>query len=187
MNKEETVKQLAELKKLLNKLIEKTERELEFLKACMILIDEELAKKSFIRAEELLAEEIKEKQKPVEEGWTELATITYRIGKREIALAKILYRGTDLRIVPLLKFSISTPPFETFFIKRVLDKMKERDQEKVMRRIIPANKALTYEIALDGDIIKEIIVKNVIEEDRVTSIKNAAKWTFTRMYERYLR
>jgi len=188
--KEDDVKKLAEIRKMLIQLIERTERELELLRACMMIVDEELAKTSFTTAEKLLVKEkAKETIVPLveREPWRELSTVTYRIGKQEVKLVKIYYRGNDLRIVPLIRFNVSTPPFESFLVNRVLEGMKKRDEEKIANRQLPIDKKIDYEIKLDGDIIKEIIIKNVIEEERVTSIKNAVKWTFTRMYEKYLR
>jgi hypothetical protein len=39
-------------------------------------------------------------------------------------------------------------------------------------------------IKKDGDYISEIIINNVISEDRKIRIRNASKWTFTRVYEK---
>jgi len=32
--------------------------------------------------------------------------------------------------------------------------------------------------------IKEIIIKNILSDERMMSIRNAVRWTFSRMYEK---
>ena len=179
---EKELKQLAEAKKILTSLIEKLESELELLRACVSIVDEALIKKSFTTAEKLIErEEVKEEV--VEPEWRELPPITYRVGKSEVTLAKVYARERELRIIPKIKFSINTPPFESFLIKRVLEKMRQKDEELAL----PPNKMINYEVKLEGDAIKELVIRNIIGEDRFVSIRNAAKWTFARMYEKLLR
>jgi len=180
--KEEELKQLAEAKKTLTSLIKKLEKELELLQACISIVDQALIKRSFTTAEKLIERE-KPKKEIVELEWKELPPIAYRIGRSEVTLARVYEKDKDLRIVPKIKFNINTPPFESFLIKRVLEKMKEKDAELAL----PPDKAIDFEVKLDGDIIKELIIKNIMDEDRKVSIRNAAKWTFARMYEKLLR
>jgi hypothetical protein len=54
----------------------------------------------------------------------------------------------------------------------------------VDRGEIKPEEALDYMIKKDGDYISEIIINNVISEDRKIRIRNASKWTFTRVYEK---
>jgi uncharacterized membrane protein YcaP (DUF421 family) len=62
--------------------------------------------------------------------------------------------------------------------------MKKKDNEAIQKREIMPNEALSYSVITDGNIIREIIIKNYGNERRLREIKTSSRWTFEKMYEK---
>jgi hypothetical protein len=80
-------------------------------------------------------------------------------------------------------FNVKTPPFQQFLIERVLSKMQEKDQEAVAKKELPQDKALAYELILDGDTLKEIQIRN-LTADRLRELRSSTHWTLEKMHEK---
>ncbi|MEM3443085.1 MAG: hypothetical protein QXM86_04430, partial [Candidatus Bathyarchaeia archaeon] len=66
---------------------------------------------------------------------------------------------------------------------RVLAKMQEKDSELAKTGHLEPEKIFSYTILTDGDVLREIIVKNV-GEDRLRELKSSIRWTLEKMYEK---
>jgi hypothetical protein len=180
----EEIERLAEAKRILTRRLEELEAEIKLLRDCIKIIDEELVKRSFISADKLI-----EKGEAIEgRGGREVeyAKITYKDKEGEKRIATIYFEETKkvMRIKVEEKIPSNVPLLQNFLISGVLEKMKAEDEERVDRGEIKPEEALNYMIKKDGDYISEIIINNVISEDRKIRIRNASKWTFTRIYEK---
>jgi hypothetical protein len=180
----EEIERLAEAKRILTRRLEELEAEIKLLRDCIKIIDEELVKRSFISADKLI-----EKVEAIEgRGGREVeyAKITYKDKEGEKRIATIYFEETKkvMRIKVEEKIPSNVPLLQNFLISGVLEKMKAEDEERVDRGEIKPEEALNYMIKKDGDYISEIIINNVISEDRKIRIRNASKWTFTRIYEK---
>ncbi|MCR6668572.1 MAG: hypothetical protein NDF51_01040 [archaeon YNP-WB-040] len=180
----EEIERLAEAKRILTRRLEELEAEIKLLRDCIKIIDEELVKRSFISADKLI-----EKMEAIEGGGkkeVEYAKITYKDKEGEKRIATIYFEETKkvMRIKVEEKIPSNVPLLQNFLISGVLEKMKTEDEERVDRGEIKPEEALNYMIKKDGDYISEIIINNVISEDRKIRIRNASKWTFTRVYEK---
>jgi len=80
-------------------------------------------------------------------------------------------------------FSVNTPPFSNFLVERVLTKMQEKDKELVRLGQLATDKMFSYTIVREGDLIREIIIKN-IDDERLKELKSSIRWTFEKMYEK---
>ena len=100
-------------------------------------------------------------------------------------MAELVSEKDGLHIVfPADKtFDINTPPFTSFFVERVLAKMHEKDKEDVNTGKLDPDKVLAFDIKQDGNIMKEILIKN-IRSSRVREIKSSIRWTLEKMFER---
>jgi len=99
-----------------------------------------------------------------------------------------LYVGEDLMRVVLAEdksFDVNTPPFTSFLVERVLAKMQEKDREVASTGEITPDKILSYNITRDGDLIREITIRNVRSE-RSRELKSAIRWTLEKMYEKMM-
>ena len=83
-----------------------------------------------------------------------------------------------------LIFNASIPPFQSFFIDRVLENMKTTDEERVTRGESSPNDALDYEVVLDGDRIVRISIRNYGGERRLREIHSSLRWAFDKMYDK---
>ncbi len=106
--------------------------------------------------------------------------------KDNFLLATVKVSTSSVEIIPekSLSFDINTPPFKTFFIKRILDGMVNQDKEQLRKKQIGDDEILTYQIDEADGIIKKIIINNYREKERLTDIFNTSAWVFTRMLEK---
>jgi hypothetical protein len=100
-------------------------------------------------------------------------------------LAIIYIKKDSLHVLPdeSKKFSFSTPPFQVFLVERVLAKMQDKDNDLVRTGKLKADKIFAYDIVTEGDLIREIVLRNV-DEDRLKELKSSIRWTLEKMYEK---
>lgn len=83
-----------------------------------------------------------------------------------------------------LIFNASIPPFQSFFIDRVLENMKTTDEERVARGESSPDDALNYEVVLEGERIVMISIRNYGGERRLREIHSSLRWAFDKMYDK---
>jgi hypothetical protein len=182
----EKIKKIAKLRAILEKRVKEMEIELDGLKTMLSLIDTTLLKESFKRPE--INKTVKPSQsqhplkpvpsKPQKKG-IPLKTITGDL------LAQIFTEkeGTTITFAEDKNFDINTPPFITFFLERVLAKMLEKDKEDASNGKLNPENIISYEMKQDGNILREIIIKN-LRQERIRELKSSIRWTLEKMYER---
>jgi len=182
----EKIKKIAKLRALLEKRVEDMETELDGLKTLLGLIDTTLLNEGFKRAEISKPVQTPPKQeapqpspiKPQKRG-IPLKTVTGDL------LAQ-LHIKKDVMQVTLAEdknFDINTPPFKSFFVERVLVKMQEKDKEDASKGKLDPEKTVSYNIKQDGNILKEITIRN-LRPERSRELKSSIRWTLEKMYER---
>lgn len=206
------VKNLAELKRELEERIQKTEKELQYLKTSLKLVDEALASTSFKPASKLIEkpmpehapsyEEVKprveqkapepfiQKAPPVPPPMAVQSEQSFPIKSKLGDDLATMYVGQSMvRIVPRpdLGFSPKTPPFQSFFVDRVLGEMRRKDEMAVDSGAKDPSLIIDHEVRLEGDSIKEIIIRNIDEEARLREIRSSIRWTLERMLEKFKR
>lgn len=181
----ENVKKMAKLRATLEKRVEAMETELDELKTLLSLIDSNLIKEGFKRAEISQPPKTSASQvtpKPVatkQQKGIPLKTITGDL------LAQIYTDKDAMRIVleDDKSFDITIPPFTSFFLERILAKMQEKDRKDVEKGKITPERILSYSIKQDGNTIKEIVINN-LRPERFREIKSSIRWTLEKMYEK---
>lgn len=100
-------------------------------------------------------------------------------------LALIYFDKQAMHVMPdeSKNFSVNTPPFGIFLVEKVFAKMQEKDNELVRLGQLKPEKMFSYTIIREGDLIKEITIKNV-DEERLKELKSSIRWTFAKMYEK---
>jgi len=182
----EKIKKIAKLRVLLEKRVEDMETELDGLKTLLSLIDTTLLKEGFKRAEIY-----KPVQTPPKQETPQPSPIIKQ--KKGIPLKTVtgdllaqLYIEKDFMQITLAEdknFDINTPPFKSFFVERVLVKMQEKDREDASKGKIDPEKTVSYNIKRDGNILKEITIRN-LRPKRSRELKSSIRWTLEKMYER---
>jgi hypothetical protein len=83
-----------------------------------------------------------------------------------------------------LYFTVSIPPFQSFFLERVLGNMKATDEAKVAGGEALPDKVLSFEVVTDGERIIGITIRNYGGERRLREIQSSLRWAFDKMYEK---
>lgn len=187
---EEEIKNAAETEHWINKRIFEMEEEISRLKGVLLMLDLILKKTSFQKAADLLPTK-KEKKIDVSHikstsssEFTEIRPLTS--SKNDLLLANMYISESSVAIVPVsdIVFKISTPPFNSFLVNRILEGMKSKDLESVSNGNLNEIEVLKYSIEDDNEVIKKIIISNYRDQSRLVELMNTFTWTFTRMLEK---
>lgn len=193
----ERMKALVALKQHLEKRIEELDAENKELKTSLEAVNSILLEKGFKRVSIKEAEQpTKETAQPTEEALArEEKTAGYSGGEPENVIPLKTMNDESLAIIYIEKdsihvlpdeskhFSVNTPPFGNFLVERVLAKMQEKDNELVRMKQLTPDKMFAYNIIREGDLIREIVIKNV-DEERFKELKSSIRWTLEKMYEK---
>lgn len=181
----EKIKKIAKLRSLLERRVETMEEELDGLKTTLELIDATLLKEGFKRAEISKPIQIPAKQEAPQSLVTKLNKSVLLKTVTGDLLAK-LYVGKDSMQVILAEeknFDINTPPFTSFLVERVLEKMQDKDKKAANKGELAPDDILSYDIKREGNIVREIDIRN-LEPGRSRELKSSIRWTLEKMYER---
>jgi hypothetical protein len=192
----EKLKTLVNFKKKLEKKIEELDSEMKDLAATLDVVNSVLLEKGFKRGDIKEVKEPKEEEpptvhvtvkdeKPAESRAPEPESVIPLKTMSDEPLAIIYVKTDALHILPdeSKKFSVSTPPFQAFLVERVLMKMQDKDDELVREGQLTTDKKFVYDIVSEGDLLREIVLKNV-DEDRLKELKSSIRWTLEKMYEK---
>ncbi len=174
---EEEVKRLAELREWLVKQISDREDEISKLKNTLTIIDNVLKQTSFRPAVALSQPSGKE---------TEYGEVRQLRTKDNVVIANAYTAPNSVTIVPVseIRLNVDTPPFQSFFLKRILDGMKDKDNERASKGELNTNEIIDYKVEDDNGMIRKIVVSNYREKERLNEIINTVTWVFTRMLEK---
>jgi hypothetical protein len=194
----EKLKVLVAFKKKLEEQIAKLDSEVTELKATLEAINSILLEKGFKRgdlkqveasvkadASATPASQTRKEERPGSARFMDTENVIPLKTSKDELLGIIYVEKDTLHILPdeSKAFSINTPPFSNFFIGKVLSKMEEKDEELVKLGELPPEKKFAYNVACEGDVIKEIKVTNV-SDARLAEIRSSIRWTLEKMYEK---
>lgn len=193
----ERIKRLVEFKKKLEDKIEALSSDLKDSQAMLETIDSILLEKGFrhlqvtegstktgvLPATERGGEGESEPSFP--QSHVELQNVTPLQTMAGELLANLHVAEDQLRVVLAedKDFDVNTPPFTHFLLERVLLKMQERDNELARAGQLSSDKIFRYNIVREGDIIREIVIKNT-DPERLKELKSSIRWTLEKMYEK---
>jgi hypothetical protein len=187
---EEQVKEIVALRENMLQQIDKHQEGIEMLEKNITLLDEFLKDSSFTKASQL---EIKNESKMAENN-EELEHVEPKHVESSIPIK----RGNDGKIIAnayvtpdqvsiildkQVIINADTPPFKSFFLDRIIGEMKKKDSTEAENGKIQKESIIDYIINKNGTDIREIIIKNYRQKERVTELINTAGWSLTRMLE----
>jgi len=186
----EKIRALVTFKKKLEKRIEELGSELKEFQDTLDTVNSILLDKGFRRgdmkevappAEAAVAKE----EKPALQHAAEPESVIPLKTLNDEPLAIIYVDKQSLHVLPdeSKNFSVNTPPFSHFLVERVLAKMQEKDNELVRMGQLTPEKMFAYNIVREGDLIREIVIRNV-DEERLRELKSSIRWTLEKMYEK---
>ena len=169
---EKQIRDILELKEWITEEIEKRQIEMERLKSNLTILDTVLKQSSFNKASSLISSTDKGSVIPIKSG-----------DNTVIANARIT--SNEVVIVPSkdIKLDVETHPFKSFFLGRIIGGMESKDSLDVQNGKIDPDSVINCIVNKDGNTIREILIKNYRERERVNEIINTAAWSFSRMIE----
>lgn len=211
---EEDIKNAAELRDWVLKQISEKQEEIDRLKRLLLLIDNLLKQGSFKPASKLERSINNSESSTINERPQDSNKATMKVENKKsnstattnsnenvspfvetrdlkrlkdnLLLAKVNISSQTIEITPEkgLTFYVDTPPFKSFFIKRILEGMITQDKTKNRQKQLSNQDLLDYAIDENEGKIKKIIINNYREKERLTDIINTSAWVFTRMLEK---
>ena len=181
---EEQIKDIIALRDNLIDQIDKHHEAIETLEKNLSILDLVLKGSSFTKASDLTKSTSKE-EKPQTEKKDEKNLIPIKRGSNGEVIANAFVTPEQVSIILDEKMEINadTPPFKSFFIDRIIGEMKRKDSLDAENGKIQRESVIDYIINKNGSDIREIIIKNYRQKERVNEIINTAGWSLTRMLE----
>ena len=180
---EEQVKEIVALKESLIEQINKHQEGVQMLEKNITVLDLFLKNSSFTKASQL---EIKkdEVEPEIIEKPVENSIPIKRVNDGKI-IAKAFVTPDQVSIILDSEIAVNadTPPFKSFFLDRIIGEMKKKDTVEAENGKIQKESVIDYIINKNGANIREIIIKNYRQKERVNELINTAGWSLTRMLE----
>jgi len=183
---DEQVKDIVTLKESLIEQIDKHQESIEMLEKNITILDLFLKDSSFTKASQLETTkkvEIQNKTDTVEKSEENSIPIKRASDGKVIANAFVTPEQVSIVLDNEIEISDATPPFKSFFIDRIIGEMKKKDVQEAESGKIQKESIIDYIINKNGSDIREIIIKNYRQKERVNELINTAGWSLTRMLE----
>ena len=183
---EEQVKEIVALKESLIEQIDKHQESIEILEKNITVLDSFLKDSSFTKASQLEIKkgvEIQAKPKSIEKPVENSIPIKRVNDGKIIANAYVTPEQLSIVLDNGIEINVDTPPFKSFFLDRIIGEMKKKDFQEAENGKIQKESVIDYIINKNGTDIREIIIKNYRQKERVNELINTAGWSLTRMLE----
>ena len=181
---EEQVKEIVALKESLIEQIDKHQEGIEMLEKNITVLDLFLKDSSFTKASQLeIKKEIEPKSEIVEKPIENSIPIKRSNDGKIIANAFVTPEQVSIVLDNEITINADTPPFKSFFLDRIIGEMKKKDVVEAENGKIQKESIIDYIVNKNGADIREIIIKNYRQKERVNELINTAGWSLTRMLE----
>ena len=181
---DEQIQKMLELKESIIDKMAKHQEELDFLEKNLEVLDVILKGSSFTKASSLPRDEKPGQNVEVgKENKPESIPIKKKKDGEIIANAFVTPEQVSIILNDGIGLTDEIPPLRSFFIERIIGEMKKTDSADVKDGKIDASSVIDCIINKNGPSIREIIIKNYRQKDRLDEIINTATWSLTRMLE----
>ena len=181
----EQVQGIAELREKLQERLEQLRQEVDMTILNIDALDAALTQSSFTRASEYTPppkaepEPPKAEPEPTVSSTDDVSTIMVN----DSAIGGISTSADKITIKLYVPVSAKTPPFETFFISRIIGGMMTKDAVEVEGGRLSKDLAIRYELKTQDDTLDQIIIYNYRLEARAREINSTIRWALSRMLE----
>ena len=186
---DEQIQKMLELKESIIDKMAKHQDELDFLQKNLDVLDVVLKGSSFTKASSLprttepVTKEPEEEKIEIKEEKLESIQIKKNKDGEIIANAFVTPEKISIILNEGIGLTDEIPPLRSFFIERIIGEMKKIDSTYVKNGKIDENSVIDCIINKNGPAIREIIIKNYRQKERLDEIINTATWSLTRMLE----
>ena len=179
------MKDIVALKENLIEQINKHQESIEMLEKNLIILDLALKESSFTKASQLQKRRTNEIQNKTTKKEDTESSIPITRGSDGKVIANAFVTPDQVSIVldNEIEINADTPPFKSFFLDRIIGEMKRKDSVEVENGKIQKESIIDYIINKNGSDIREIIIKNYRQKERVNELINTVGWSLTRMLE----
>ncbi|CAE6493147.1 MAG: hypothetical protein QXE84_04535 [Candidatus Nitrosotenuis sp.] len=178
MFSEEQIKDALEVKDRILSEIQKHKEEIEMLEKNLLLVNSFLKQQSFTKASQI--KEVKhESAAPQDQA------IPLRKNSDGSLIANAYVTPEQVSIILDEKISLreDVHPFKSFFIDRIIGEMIKKDMADLERGIISEDAMINFLVNKNGATLREIIIKNYRQKERVNEIINTATWSLSKMLD----
>jgi len=180
----EQIEKMLELKESIVDKMAKHQDELDFLQKNLDILDVVLKGSSFTKASSLPRKSEPDVETMVEkENTAESIQIKKNKDGEVIANAFVTPEKISIIMSEGIGLTDEIPPLRSFFIERIIGEMKKIDSADVKNGKIDQGSVIDCVINKNGQAIREIIIKNYRQKERLDEIINTATWSLTRMLE----
>lgn len=185
---EEQIRDIVAMRDSLVKQIDKHQNAIELLEKNITILDLVLKESSFTKASAISVVKTSDSSTkiptaPTKKSEENLIPITSGSDGKIIANAYITPDQVSIVLEENMEINADTPPFKSFFIDRIIGEMKRKDSAEAENGKIQKESVIDYIINKNGSDIREIIIKNYRQKERINEIINTAGWSLTRMLE----
>ena len=196
MEDEKDVRKLLKIRNDLEQRIEQMQTEIEDIKAILMEIDHLIVTQGFRQSAQKAEEKTTPQSKKLE---TNIGTEPVKASltpdgssiqaKDGTILGRVIVTQDTIVFKPReeMSFTVSTPPFQSFLLDRVLENMKITDETRSNSGEISPDQILNYIVETDVDVIKSITIKNYGGERRLREIQSSLRWSFDKMFDKLKR
>ncbi|WP_309493488.1 hypothetical protein [Candidatus Hecatella orcuttiae] len=186
MGENEEVEKLRRSRSRVEKRITRLKAELDHLTHILSVIDKHLAEREKAEAKPPEAKPAAPEEKVTPKPPPVSVQAIPLVAASGVTLGTLYLGENEIRVIPSrdLEFNVNTPPFNQFLITKVLAGMVTKDREEAVAGAITPDEILTYRVMREGDILKELVIRNYREEKRAVTLKNSIRWTLEKMYEK---
>ena len=186
---EEQIQDIIAMRDNIIKQMDKHQNAIETLQKNLTILDSILKESSFTKASAIKQGKTLESSKnnpiePNEKSEKSSIPITSGSDGKIIANAYITPDQVSIILADNMEINVDTPPFKSFFIDRIIGEMKRKDSVEAENGKIQKESVIDYIINKNGSDIREIIIRNYRQKERVNEIINTAGWSLTRMLEK---
>jgi hypothetical protein len=169
------VKKAAELKLWLESRIAELQAEIEKLQETLGYVDTTLRASTFKPAIDMLEEA---KEVP------EIRDIKRDKGGQVIATAAVTTDSVSVEPKEGVSLRVTTPPFKSFLVSKILQGMKTKDGELVASGKLSKGAELRFDVEETNGVLTKLTVENYRDKTRLNEILSTVAWTFSRMLEK---
>jgi len=186
---EEQIKDIVVLKESLMEQIDKHHESIEMLEKNITVLDLFLKGSSFTKASQLEIKEGEVKIEHIEKPTEKSIHVENSIPIKRVNDGKIIANAfvtpdqVSIILDNEIEINADTPPFKSFFLDRIIGEMKKKDFAEAENGRIQKESIIDYIINKNGVNIREIIIKNYRQKERVNELINTAGWSLIRMLE----
>ncbi len=182
---EEQIKEIVALRENMLEQVDKHQEGIDMLEKNITILDGFLKNSSFVKASKLETKNENKIEEETEEEKSIENSIPIKRGNDGKIIANAYVTPDKLSIIldEQVVINADTPPFKSFFLDRIIGEMKKKDFIEAENGNIQKEAMIDYIVNKSGSDIREIIIKNYRDKQRVTELINTAGWSLTRMLE----